>query len=226
LGTPQCASPYRPGLGDRPRKDAGTKTLGGCSAASSPLHGPSDHTQVPTPGAYVYPGLPPGSLTPDLAVRGRLPNAQWDLVADWAARQHPPITPTGTAAAKMQQPHRPSQRCKSCKGASGKDRKDAVNPILSKDALNKEEPARPLGLFPPYADRTGRGARDHAESLAVAAFCLHTQRQSHKEGYGIEDGKDKDRNGEAASPRSDLFHSQRFRPLPNLIRTAASSSSS
>ena len=66
--------------------------------------GPSDHTQVPTPGAYVHSGLPPESLTPDLAVRGRFPHAHWDLVADWAARQHPPITPTGTAAAKMQRP--------------------------------------------------------------------------------------------------------------------------
>ena len=95
--------------------------------------------------------------------------------------------------------------------------KDAAIPILSKDAQNKGEPARLLGLFPPYPTRIGRGARDHAKSLAVTAFCLHTQRQSHKEGYGIKDGKDKNRNGEAASPRWDLFHLQRFRPWAHAV---------
>ena len=90
--------------------------------------GPSDHTQVPTPGAYVYPGLPPRSLTPDLAVRGRFPHAQWDLVADWAARQHPPITPTGTAAAKMQQPHHPRKDARAVRVLPGPAAK--MQPIL------------------------------------------------------------------------------------------------
>ena len=85
--------------------------------------GPSDHTQVSTPGAYVYLGLPPGSLTPDLAVRGRFPHAQWDLVANWAARQQPPITPTGTAAAKMQQPHHPRKDARAVRMLPGKTAK-------------------------------------------------------------------------------------------------------
>ena len=90
--------------------------------------GPSDHTQVPTPGAYVHPGLPPESLTPDLAVRGRLPHALWDLVANWAARQQPPITPTGTAAAKIKQPHHPRKDARAVRVLPGKAAK--MRPIL------------------------------------------------------------------------------------------------
>ena len=58
-------------------------------------------------------------------------------------------------------------------------RKDAATPILSTGAQNKGEPARPLGLFPPYPTRIGRGARDHAKSLAVPVLSLHAQRHSH-----------------------------------------------
>jgi len=37
----------------------------------------------------------------------------------------------------------------------------------SKKPASKGEPAGPLGLFPSYATRIGRGARDHAEAIRV-----------------------------------------------------------